>query len=44
VESEYVDERGRLLSLARDELGNTFEWVTDDKSGTLGARIIQAAD
>jgi cellulose biosynthesis protein BcsQ len=44
VETEYVDERGRLLSLARDELGNTFEWVTDDKSGTLGARIIQAAD
>ena len=44
VETEYVDERGRLLSLARDELGNTFEWVTDDKSGTLEARIIQAAD
>ena len=44
VETEYVDERGRLLSLARDELGNTFEWVTDEESGTLGARIIQAAD
>lgn len=44
VETEYVDERGRLLSLARDELGNTFEWVTDEKSGTLEARIIQAAD
>ena len=44
VETEYVDERGRLLSLARDELGNTFEWVTDGKSGTLEARIIQAAD
>src|SRR5215210_3729655 len=44
VETEYVDERGRLLSLARDELGNTFEWVTDEESGTLEARIIQAAD
>ena len=44
VETEYVDERGRLLSLARDELGNTFEWVTDERSGTLEARIIQAAD
>jgi hypothetical protein len=44
VETGYVDERGRLLSLARDELGNTFEWGTDEKSGTLEARIIQAAD
>ena len=42
VETEYVDELGRLLSVASDELGNTFEWVTDEKSGTLGARIIQA--
>jgi len=42
VETEYVDELGRLLSVASDELENTFEWVTDEKSGTLGARIIQA--
>jgi hypothetical protein len=44
VETEYVDDRGRLLSLAKDELGNTFEWVTDEESGTLQARIIQTAD
>jgi hypothetical protein len=44
VEVEYVDGKGRLLSLARDELGNTFEWVTDEEFGTLEARIVRAAD
>ncbi len=44
VEAEYVDGKGRLLSLARDELGNTFEWVTDEEFGTLEARIVRAAD
>jgi hypothetical protein len=44
VETEYVDAQGRLLSLARDELGNTFEWVTDEGLGTLEARIVRAAD
>ena len=44
VETEYVDGKGRLLSLARDELGNTFEWVTDEELGTLEARIVRAAD
>ena len=44
VETEYVDAGGRLLSLATDELGNTFEWVTDEESGTLEARIVRAAD
>jgi len=44
VETEYVDGKGRLLSLARDELGNTFEWVTDEEFGTLEARIVRAAD
>jgi len=44
VEVEYVDDQGRLLSLATDELGNTFEWVTDEQSGTLEARIVQGAD
>jgi hypothetical protein len=43
VEVEYVDGKGRLLSLARDELGNTFEWVTDEEFGTLEARIVRAA-
>ena len=44
VETEYVDAQGRILSLARDELGNTFEWVTDEELGTLEARIVRAAD
>ena len=44
VEVEYVDGKGRLLSLARDELGNTFEWVTDEEFGTHEARIVRAAD
>jgi hypothetical protein len=44
VEVEYVDGKGRLLSLARDELGNTFEWVTDEEFGTLEARFVRAAD
>jgi hypothetical protein len=41
VETEYVDAQGRLLSLARDELGNIFEWVTDEERGTLEARIVR---
>jgi hypothetical protein len=41
VETEYVDAQGRLLSLARDELGYTFEWVTDEELGTLEARIVR---
>jgi len=44
VETEYVDAQGRLMSLATDELGNTFEWVTDEHSGTLEARIVRSAD
>ena len=43
VETEYVDAQGRLLSLARDELGNIFEWVTDEELGTLEARIVLAS-
>jgi hypothetical protein len=43
VETEYVDAQGRLLSLASDELGNTFEWVTDEKLGTREARIVRAS-
>ena len=44
VETEYMDAQGRLRSLARDELGNTFEWVTAEGLGTLEARIVRAAD
>ena len=43
VETEYVDSQGRLLSLARDELGNIFEWVTDEELGTLEAWIVRAS-
>jgi hypothetical protein len=43
VETEYVDAQGRLLSLARDELGNIFKWVTDEELGTLEARIVRAS-
>jgi predicted transcriptional regulator len=43
VETEYVDAQGRLLSLARDELGNIFEWVADEELGTLEARIVRAS-
>ena len=44
VAAEYLDEEGRFLSLANDELGNTFEWVTDDAFNTLGARLVRGAD
>jgi hypothetical protein len=44
VEEEYLDKEGRLLSLAKDELGNTFERVTDEESNTLGARLVREAD
>jgi hypothetical protein len=43
VETEYVDAQGRLLSRATDELGNTFEWVTDEELGTLEARMLRAS-
>ena len=41
VETEYMDAQGRLVSLAKDEVGNTFEWVTDEELGTLEARIVR---
>ncbi len=44
VEAEYLDEEGRFLSLANDELGNTFEWVTDKEFNTLGAKLVRGAD
>ncbi len=44
VEAEYLDEEGRFLSLANDELGNTFEWVTDEEFNTLGARLVRGAN
>lgn len=40
VEVEYVDEEGRLVSLAKDELGNTFEQIMDEDFNTLGTRLL----
>jgi hypothetical protein len=44
VEAEYVDEKGRLVSLAKDELGNTFEHIMDEEFNTLGTRLLADAD
>jgi len=44
VEAEYLDEDGRFLILANDELGNTFEWIVDEKFNTLWARLVRSAD
>ena len=44
VEAEYVDEKGRLVSLAKDELGNTFEQIMDEEFNTLGTRLLVGAD
>jgi hypothetical protein len=44
VEAEYVDESGRLVSLAKDELGNTFEQIMDDELNTLGTRMLPGAN
>ncbi|MGH3148845.1 MAG: hypothetical protein ACRDTR_23950 [Rubrobacter sp.] len=43
VETEYVDEKGRLVSLAKDELGNTFEQILDDELNVLGTRLLPGA-
>jgi hypothetical protein len=43
VEAEYVDEKGRLVSLAKDELGNTFEQIMDEEFNTLGTRLLPTA-
>jgi hypothetical protein len=44
VEAEYVDEQGRLVSLAKDERGNTFEQIMDEEFNTLGTRLLSGAD
>lgn len=44
VVDEYVDEQGRLVSVARDDLGNTFELIMDEGFNTLGARLLQNRD
>ncbi|CAN5756419.1 hypothetical protein BH18ACT11_BH18ACT11_29750 [soil metagenome] len=40
VEAEYVDEQGRLVSVAKDELGNAFEQVLDDDLNALATRLL----
>ncbi|HEV2093718.1 MAG TPA: hypothetical protein VGR18_11185 [Rubrobacter sp.] len=44
VIDEYVDEQGRLVSVAKDELGNTFERIVDEGFNTVGARLLQNGD
>ena len=44
VMDEYVDEHGRLVSIAKDELGNTFEQIMDEAFNTLGTRLLQNED
>ena len=43
VVDEYVDEQGRLVSVAKDELGNTFEQVLDDDLNTLETRLVDGS-
>jgi hypothetical protein len=44
VTDEYVDEQGRLVSVANDELGNTFEQIMDEAFNTLGTRLLRTSD
>lgn len=44
VTDEYIDEQGRLVSVAKDDLGNTFEQTLDEAFNTLRTRILRTAD
>ena len=44
VMDEYVDAQGRLVSVAKDELGNTFEQIMDEAFNTLGTRLLRNED
>lgn len=44
VMDEYVDEQGRLVSVAEDELGNTFEQIMDEAFNTLETRLLRNDD
>ena len=44
VTDEYLDERGRLVSVSKDELGNTFEQVMDENFNTLETRLLPIPD
>ena len=41
VMDEYVDEQGRLVSMANDELGNAFEQIMDEGFNTLGTNFFE---
>ena len=43
VETEYLDEKGRLVSLAKDDLGNTIEQILDEDLNILGTRLLPRA-
>jgi hypothetical protein len=40
VVDEYLDEQGRLVSQAKDDLGNTFERILDEDLDTLETRLL----
>lgn len=42
VMDEYVDEQGRLVSVAEDGLGNAFEQVMDERFNVLETRLLPA--
>jgi len=44
VTDEYMDEQGRLVSVAKDNLGNTFEQIMDEAFNTLGTRLLRSPD
>jgi hypothetical protein len=44
VVDEYVDEQGHLVSVAEDELGNTFEQILDEGFNTLETRLLRTRD
>ncbi len=44
IMDEYVDEQGRLVSVAEDELGNTYEQVMDGEFNALETRFLPARD
>ena len=44
ITDEYVDEQGRMVSVAKDDLGNTFEQIMDEAFNTLGTRLLKSTD
>lgn len=44
VVDEYVDEQGCLVSVTKDERGNTFEQIMDEGFNALETRLVRAPD